>query len=177
MSVHSYSAFLEIVLVHGDDDDTTVAREEDAPHSDNEESLSRGTVSLPDISASNDEDTRKVIAHETMQKSDVQYGNWRDEQICQGNEGISQWDKGIYDYANIRKPCKAPDKIRAPLAYMEECGVFKPLDTTANLLGLCQFYHTDPETLKSTSTPKSPASVHRVKQLLEKAKGMGGPIS
>ena len=58
---------------------------------------------------------------------------------------------------------------------MEVHGVFKPLDTTTNPLGLCQFYCTNPETLKSISTPKSPASVCRVKRLLEKARGHGQP--
>ena len=136
-----------------------------------EENLSQGTVSLPDISASDDEDAHKAIACKATQKSDVQYGNWQDEQIHHGNEDIAQQDKGIYDYANIGKPCKAPDKIGPPLAYMEECGVFKPLDTMANPLGLCWFYCTDPETLESVSALKSPASIYRVKCLLEKAKG------
>ena len=45
----------------------------------------------------------------------------------------------------LGKPCKAPDKIGPPLAYMEEHGVFKPLDSMANPLGLCQFYHTNPD--------------------------------
>ena len=58
---------------------------------------------------------------------------------------------------------------------MEERGVFKPLDSMANPLGLCQFYHTDPETVKSISAPKSLASVHRVKCLLEKAKELRQP--
>ena len=66
VSVHSHSASLEIVLVHSNDDDTTMVGEEDAPHSDDEENLSQGTVSLPDISASDDEDARKAIACETM---------------------------------------------------------------------------------------------------------------
>ena len=68
-------------------------------------------------------------------KSDVQYGNWWDEQICQENEGIAQWDKGINDYANIRKPCKALWQNRSsPSLHRRACGVFKPLDTTANPL-------------------------------------------
>ena len=58
---------------------------------------------------------------------------------------------------------------------MEECRVFKPLDTMANPLGLCRFYCTNPETLKSISAPKSPASICLVKHLLEKAKGHGWP--
>ena len=58
---------------------------------------------------------------------------------------------------------------------MEEHRIFKPLDTTANPLGLCQFYCTDPETLESISAPKSPASICRFKCLLEKAKEHGWP--
>ena len=91
---------------------------------------------------SDSEDAHKAITHEAACKSDVQYGNWQDEQICQGKEGIAQHDKGVNDYANGRKPCKAPDKIGPPIAYMEEHRVFKPLDTIANPLGLCQFYRT-----------------------------------
>ena len=61
-----------MLVVHGISDDTAVAGEADAPHSDDEENLSQGTVSLPDISASNNEDACKAIAHEAMWKSDVQ---------------------------------------------------------------------------------------------------------
>ena len=137
--------------------------------------LCHKVLSLPDISASDNEDACKALVREAVCKSDVQYGNWRDEQICQGNEGIAQWDKGINDYADIGKPCKAPDKIGPPLAYMEKSGVFKPLDSMANLLGLCQFYHTNPDVLKSIPAPKSSASVCRVKCLLEKDKDLGQP--
>ena len=147
MSVCSRSASPDIILVKGDDDDTATVGEDDAPYSDDEEALSQGTVSLPDIPASDDEDTRKALVCEAACKSDVQYGNWQDEQIRQGNEGIAQWDKGINDYADIGKSCKAPDKTSPPLAYMEECRAFKLLDSMANLLGLCQFYHTDPDVL------------------------------
>ena len=70
---------------------------------------------------------------------------------------------------------RSPDKIGPPLAYMEECRVFKPLDTMANPLGLCWFYRADPETAKSISALKHLVNVHRVKCLLEKAKGHGWP--
>ena len=56
---------------------------------------------------------------------------------------------------------------------MEEHGVFKPLDTTANPLDLCQFYCTNPEFSKVISGPKSLASVCKVKHLLGKAKDHG----
>ena len=50
--------------------------EEDAPHSDNRANLSQDTFSLPDISASDDENTHKAVVCEAVQKSDVQYSNW-----------------------------------------------------------------------------------------------------
>ena len=37
------------------------------------------TVSLLNISTSNNEDTRKAATHEVACKSDIQYGNWWDE--------------------------------------------------------------------------------------------------
>ena len=49
---------------------------EDAGHSDDEETLSQGTVSLPDISASDSQDAHKAIECEAAHKRDVQYGNW-----------------------------------------------------------------------------------------------------
>ena len=72
----SRSASPDIVLLQGDDDDTAVVGEDDAGHSDDEETLSQGTVSLPDISASDSEDVGKAITCEAVRKSDVQYGNW-----------------------------------------------------------------------------------------------------
>ena len=64
------------VLLQGNDDDTAAVGEEDVGHLDDEDTLSQGTVSLPDISASNSEDARKAIACKATHKSDVQYGNW-----------------------------------------------------------------------------------------------------
>ena len=93
-------------------------------------------MSLLHISTSDNEDACKAIAHEAVHKSDGQYGNWRDEQIHLGKEGITQCNKGVNDYADCGKPCKAPDKISPPVAYMEECGVFKTLDAIVNPLGL-----------------------------------------
>ena len=130
VSVHCCSASLEIVSVH-DNEDTAVHGEEDAPHSDDKANLSQGTLSLPDISASNDKDTRKAVACEVTWKTNVQYSNWQDEQIHQGDKSISQWDKMAHDYADVRKTSKASDIIGPPLTYMEERGAFKPLDTTA----------------------------------------------
>ena len=124
-SERSRSTSPEVVLVQDED---TAAGGEDTGHSEDDEALSQGTVSLLDISNSDNEEACKAAAHETVHKSDVQYGAWQDEQIHQGNEGIAQHDKQVDHYADAGRPNKALDKIGPPLSYMEEHGVFKPLD-------------------------------------------------
>ena len=108
--------------MQGDDEDTT-AGGEDAGHSEDEEALLQGTVSLLDISTSDNEEARKATAHETACKSNIQYGIWWDEQICQGNEGIAQHNKQLNDYADGGRPSKVLDKIGSQLSYMEVWGV------------------------------------------------------
>ena len=85
-------------------------------------------------------------------------------------------DKGVNDYANGGRPSKAPDKIGPPYSYMEERGVFKPLDTIVNPLGLCRFYRTDPHQSNIITGPKSAASTRKIKRLLELAKEFGQPL-
>ena len=143
----SHSTSSDVVLLQGDDEDTTAVGE-DAGHSEDEEALLQGMVSLLDISTSDNKEACKADACETVHKSDIQYGNWQDEKIFQGKEGIAQCNKQVNDYTNGGRPSKALDKIGPPFSYMEERRVFKPLDTIANPLGLCRFYWTDPQ--KST---------------------------
>ena len=134
-------------------------------------------VSLLNISTSDNEEAHKAVAHETACNSNIQYGIWWDEQIRQRNEGIAQRDKQVNDYANAGRPSKAPDKIGPPLSYMEDCRVFKPLDTMANPLGLCRFYQTNPQKSNIVTGPKSAASAHRIKHLLELAKELVWPLT
>ena len=72
---------------------------------------------------------------------------------------------------------RAPDKISPPVPYVEECWVFKPLDTITNPLGLCCFYCTKPPYSNVTTGSKSAASTCRIKHLLEKAKDLGQPFT
>ena len=60
-------------------DEDTAAGREDLDHSEDEEALSQAMVSLLNISNSDNEEAHKAAAHETMRKSDVQYGIWQDE--------------------------------------------------------------------------------------------------
>ena len=112
-----------------------------------------------------------------MHKSDIQYGNWWDEQIRQGKEGIAQHNKEVNNYTNGGRPCKALDKIGPPFSYMEEHGVFKPLDTIANPLGLCRFYQTNPQQSNIITSPKSAADTCKIKHLLERMKDLGQPLT
>ena len=162
--------------MQGNDEDTTVGGEEDAGHSEDKGVLSQGTVSLLNISTSDNEEAHKATTCEAACKSDIQYGNWQDEQIHQGKEGIAQCDKGVNDYTNGGRPCKALDKIGSPFSYMEKRGVFKPLDTIADPLDLCRFYQTDPQQSNIITGPKSAASTHKIKHLLERAKDLGRPL-
>ena len=162
--------------MQGDDEDTA-AGEEDAGHLEDEEALLQSTVSLLDISTSDNEEARKAAARETAHKSNVQYVAWWDEQIHQGNEGIAQRDKQVNGHANGGPPSKALDKIGSPLSYMKEHGVFKPLDTIANTLGLCRFYWTNPQKSNVIMGLKSAASTHRIKRLWELAKELGQPLT
>ena len=66
----------------------------------------------------------------------------------------------------------------APLfSKWKRCGVFKPLDTIANPLGLCRFYWTDPQKSDVITGLKSAASTQRIKHLLELAKELGWPLT
>ena len=112
--------------MQGNDDDTAVGGEEDAGHLEDEEALSQSTVSLLNISTSDNEDARKATACEAARKSDIQYGNWQYEQICQGKEGIAQHNKGVNDYTNGGRPSKAPDKIGPPFPTWKSAGCSSP---------------------------------------------------
>ena len=88
--------------------------------------LSQGTMSLLDISTSKNEDARKATAYEAVHKSDIQYGNWQDDQIHQGKEGIAQCDKGVNDYADGGRPCETLDKIGPLFPIWKSTGCSNP---------------------------------------------------
>ena len=157
-------------MVQEDEEEDTTVGGEEADQLEDEEAQSQGTVSLLDISTSDNKEVRKSTVHESACKSNVQYGNWWNEQVCQGNEGIAKCDKQVNDYMDGCRPSKAPDKIGPPLFYMEEHWVFIPLDSIANPLGLCRFYQTDPQKSNVVMGAKSAAAACRIKHWLELAK-------
>ena len=65
---------LKVVLVP-DDEDAAADEEEEGPL-DDEEALSQGTVSLLDISNSDNKEACKATVHKKACKSDVQFTAW-----------------------------------------------------------------------------------------------------
>ena len=153
-----------------------------------EADVSQGSMSLPDISTADDEDSRKHKVHEHACKSDTDFMAWRDKLICEGTTGIQEQDSTVNDYADAGKRSpKNPDTIGPPISYMKECGVFQPLPSTMNPLGLCHFYPVDPSSLSTLPPLKPLANNDHLKSLLVLAKAkyqlyiivvfQGGPIT
>ena len=161
----------------GEGEEAPADAEEEEVVLDDEETLSQGTVSLLNISNSDNEETCKAAAHEKAHKSDVRYAAWQDEQICQGNDDIAKHDKRVHNHANVGKHCKASDKIGPPLAYMEECRVFKPVETLKNPMGLCRFYRTSSKKSNLLTGPKSTNCTRKIHDMVKLAKGVGRPLT
>ena len=131
----------------------------------------QGSMSLLDISTTDYDDTHKCKACKLACKNDTNFAAWRDKLIRDGVAGIQERDKAVHDYANPgKKKPKNPDKIGSPISYMKEHGVFQPLPSTTNPLGLCHFYPTDPAGLSTLAPPKGPTTVDHLNNLLVLAK-------
>ena len=60
---------------------------------------------------------------------------------------------------------------------MEEHGVFKPVESINNPMGLCQFYHMSPEKANVLVGPKSAECAHKIRCLIEIAKRIGWQLT
>ena len=162
--------------------------EEDVLDSANEADISQGSMSLLDITTADDEDTHKCKVREHACKSDTDFAAWRDNLIHGGVMDTQEQDSMVNDYtdAGKRRP-KNPDTIGLPISYMKECGVFQPLPSMTNPLGLCCFYPMDPSSLSTLLPLKPPATKDHLKSLLVLVKArcwpyilvvfQGGPIT
>ena len=74
------------------------------------------------------------------------------------------------DQADIGKHCEAPDEIGPPLTYMEEHGVFKPVEAISNPKGLCQFYQMNPKKSNVLTGPKSADCACKIRGMVEMPK-------
>ena len=119
--------------------------------------MSQGSMSLLDISVSDDEETRKhkacmsLLVRVTLtsrhgKTNSSVMGRW----VCKNRDNV------VNDYADggKRKP-KNHNFFGPPFTYMEEHGVFKPLPSTTNPLGLCHFYPMDPTIVTMLTTSEA----------------------
>ena len=74
--------------------------------------MSQGSISLLDISATDDEGTRKCKARELAHRNDTDFAVWKDKLIGEGVKIIQEWDSMVNDYTDSgkRKP-KNPDPL------------------------------------------------------------------
>ena len=134
-------------------------------YSTNEADVSQGSIPLLNISASDDDETRKRKARDYARRSDTAYATWKEKQTSDGVKGIEERDQMVNDYMDGKRRPKNPDPLGPPVSYMEDRGVFQPLTSPTNTFGLCHFYHADPNA-PMPSGPVSLATVEHVKRLV-----------
>ena len=77
----------------------------------------------------------------------------------------------VNDYTdNGKRRPKNPNPLGPPVSYMKEHGVFQPMPSMMNPLGLCHFNHMNPASMSMLTPPKPVAMAEHVKSLLMLAK-------
>ena len=96
-------------------DEASGGKDECLLDSANEADISQGSMSLLDISATDNEDTHKCKARELAHKSDTKFTAWKDKLISEGVKGIQERDSMVNDYADSekRRP-KNPETLSPP---------------------------------------------------------------
>ena len=114
-SAHSQTVSITSIEVLSGDE--AIGDDDDASYSANEADVSQGSMSLLDISISDNEDTGKCKVREHAHKSDTDYAAWKDKRISDGTTGFQEHDNVVNDYADSgkRKP-KNPDPFGPPVS-------------------------------------------------------------
>ena len=101
--------------------------EHDVSYSTDEADVSQGSIPLLNISAADDEETRKCKVHDLVCRSDTDFAAWKEKQISEGMKGIEERDNMVNDYTDGKRKPKNPDPTGPPVSYMEErAGCFSP---------------------------------------------------
>ena len=104
-STHEQHQLESVEVLSGDE---ASEGEDDVLDLANEADVSQGSMSLLDISANDDEDTRKCKACELACKYDTNFLAWKDQLISEGVKGIQEWDSMVNDYTDgKRRPNKS----------------------------------------------------------------------
>ena len=119
----------------------------------------------------------KATMHEAACKSDVQYGNWWDEQIHQGKEGICPvWQGGQQTMLMVGRPCKAPRQDQPPFfLHGRVWGVQTPGHYSEPIGSLPGSISTDPQQSNVITSLKSAAgALARLSAYWRGRKTLGG---
>ena len=88
--------------------------EHNVSYSTDEVDVSQGSIPLLDISASDDDETRKRKACELARRSDTAFATWKEKQISDGVKGIEEWNQMVNDYTDGKRKPKNPDPLGPP---------------------------------------------------------------
>ena len=96
--------------------------EHDTSYSTDKADVSQGSIPLLDISASDDDETRKCKVRDYARRSDTAYATWKEKQTSDGVKGMEERDQMVNDYTDGKRRPKNPDPLSPPVCYMEDHG-------------------------------------------------------
>ena len=111
-SVHSVATSVRGVEVLSGDEAS--GGEHDVSYSTDEADVSQGSIPLLDISATDDEETRKCKVREVVRRSDTDFAAWKEREVNKGMKGIEERDKMVNDYMDGKRKPKNPDTLAPP---------------------------------------------------------------
>ena len=114
--LHSVAASAGGVEVLSEDEAS--GGEHDVSYSTDEADVSQGSIPLLNISAADDEETRKRKARDLARRSDTDFAAWKEKQISEGMKGIEEWDNMVNDYTDGKRKPKNPDTTWPPPRFL-----------------------------------------------------------
>ena len=87
-------------------------------------------ILLPELDSKDSKEEWKTNHHGFACHMDTDFSVWRDKKISKGLKQWYEWDKMTCNHIDPCKEVKYPDPLGAPLDYMENCDVFKPIKTS-----------------------------------------------
>ena len=123
-SVHSVAVLARGVEVLSGDEAS--GGKHDVSYSTDEADVSQGSIPLLNISAANDEETRKCKACDLAHRSDTDFAAWKEKQTSEVVKGIEEWDNMVNDYMDRKRKPKNPDPLGPPFPTWRNTGCFSP---------------------------------------------------
>ena len=88
--------------------------------------MSQGSIPLLDISAADDDETRKRKSRDLARRSDSDFAAWKEQQIGKGVKGIEEQDNMVNDYMDRKRKPQNPDPLGPRFLHGGMWGVSAP---------------------------------------------------